>query len=113
LRRWEELRPELDAREIAIVTVCADTAEQIRSGRSKHGLRAVMIPDPALMITDRYGLRNPRNFAPKPGIIVPLPIPTTILVDSDGIVRWIDQSADYQRRSDPERVLDAIRSNLK
>jgi peroxiredoxin len=110
LRRWEELRPELDARDVAIVTVCGDTAEKIRASRTKHGLRAVMIPDPDLAITDRYNLRNPKNFALKSGVIVPLPIPTTILVDAGGIVRWIDQSTDYMRRSAPERVLAAIRS---
>jgi peroxiredoxin len=112
LRRWEELRPELDARGIEIVTVCADTAEQIRRGRGKHGLRAVMVPDPDLAITDRYNLRNPKSLAPKRGVIVPLPIPTTILVDAAGTVRWIDQSTDYQTRSDPDRVLGAIRSTL-
>jgi peroxiredoxin len=113
LRRWEELRPELDARGIEIVTVCADTAEQIRKGRAKHGLRAVMVPDPDLAITDLYHLRNPKNFAPKVGVIVPLPIPTTILVDAAGTVRWIDQATDYVRRSEPDRVLGAIRSTLE
>ena len=112
LRRWEELRPELDARGIQIVTVCADTAEQIRAGRGKHGLRATMLPDPTLALTDLYNLRSPRNFAPKPGVIIPLPIPTTILVDAGGIVRWIDRSTDYMRRSEPGRVLAAIRAAL-
>jgi peroxiredoxin len=110
LRRWEELRPELEARGVEIVTVCADTAEQIRRGRARHGLRALMVPDPDLAITDRYNLRNPKNFALKTGVIVPLPIPTTILVDAAGTVRWIDQATDYMRRSAPERVLAAIRS---
>ncbi len=112
LRRWEELRPELDARGIRFVTVCADTAAQIRAGRGKHGLRAVMVPDPTLAITDRYNLRSPKNFAPKPGVIIPLPIPTTILVDARGTVRWIDQATDYMRRSDPARVLAVIRAAL-
>jgi peroxiredoxin len=112
LRRWEELRAELDARGIAIVTVCSDSAEQIRRGRAKHALQAIMLPDPDLAITDRYKLRNPKNFAPKPGLIIPLPIPTTILVDAYGIVRWIDQATDYMHRSDPERVLRAIREAL-
>ena len=112
LRRWQELRPELDARGIAIVTVCADRADEIRRGRAKHGLEAVMIPDPELAITDRYHLRSARNFAPRPGVIIPLPIPTTILVDAGGVVRWIDQSSDYMRRSDPDHVLEAIRTSL-
>ena len=33
-------------------------------------------------------------------------------VRSTGIVRWIDQWTDYMRRSDPERVLAAIREHL-
>jgi peroxiredoxin len=78
--------------------------------RDRHRLRAVMIPDPELAVTDRYNLRNPRNFALKSGVIVPLPIPTTILVDASGTVRWIDQATDYMRRSAPDRVLEAIRS---
>jgi peroxiredoxin len=112
LRRWLELLPALEARGIEIVAVCADTAEEIRAGRAKHGLPAVMIPDPDLALTDRFNLRNPKNFAPRPGIIIPLPIPTTILVDANGTVRWIDQSTDYLRRSDPEYVLQAIRAAL-
>ena len=112
LRRWQELAPELDLHGIAVVTICADSAEQIRSGRVKHGLRATMLPDPELAITDLYGLRNPKNFAPRPGVIIPLPIPTTILVDAAGIVLWMDQSTDYMRRSDPDTVRAAVRAAL-
>lgn len=112
LGRWQAMRPALDAMGVEMVTVCSDTADEIRAGRGKHGLRAVMLPDPTLTITDRYNLRNPKNFAPKPGVIIPLPIPTTILVDADGVVRWIDQATDYMRRSDPERVLAEVRALL-
>lgn len=112
LRRWKEMTPELEARGIRIVTVCADNAEQIRKGRHRHGLDAIMLADPDLAITDRYNLRNPKSFAPKPGLVIPLPIPTTVLVDADGIVRWIDQSTDYMQRSEPARVMEAIRSSL-
>jgi peroxiredoxin len=112
LRRWEELRPELDARGIRIVALSSDTVEQTARGMGKHGLRATMLADPDLAVTDRYNLRNPKNFAPKSGVIVPLAIPTTFLVDARGIVRWIDQTDDYQRRSDPGRVLAAIRATL-
>ena len=110
MRRWEELRPELDARGIRIVALSSDTVEKTASGMHKHGLRAVMLSDADLAVTDRYNLRNPKNFALKSGVIVPLAIPTTFLVDRAGIVRWIDQVNDYQQRSDPDRVLAAIRT---
>ena len=94
------------------MAVSSDTVERTAGGMSKHGLHAVMLSDPDLAVTDRYNLRNPRNFALKSGIIVPLAIPTTFLVDGAGVVRWIDQADDYQKRSDPERVLAAIRATL-
>jgi peroxiredoxin len=112
LRRWEELRPELEARGIGIVAVSSDSVETTATGMHRHRLRAVMLADPDLAVTDRYNIRNPRNLALKSGIIVPLAIPTTFLVDGDGTVRWIDQSDDYQRRSDPARVLAAIHAVL-
>ena len=112
LRRWRELTPELVARDITIVALSADTVDEIRKHRVKHGLDAVLLADPDLVVTDLYGLRNPRNFAPRPGVIIPLPVPTTILVDGAGIVRWIDQSADYLRRSEPSVVRAAIAAAL-
>jgi peroxiredoxin len=110
LRRWEDLRPELDARGIAIVALSTDTPEELRAGRVRHGCRATLLSDPDLEVTDRYGLRNPTNLTPKG--IRGMPIPTTILVDAEGKVRWIDQATDYQVRSHPDRVLAAIREHL-
>ena len=36
-------------------------------------------------------------------------IPTTLLIDEKGIIRWIDQADDYRLRSDNERVMTAVR----
>jgi peroxiredoxin len=114
LRRWEELRPELDRRGIAIVAISNETPEEIRAGRAKHGARATLLADPKLALTDRFNLRNRNSLAPpKHGTMLrPLPIPTTFLVDAQGIVRWVDQSDDYQIRSDPARVMKAIERGL-
>jgi peroxiredoxin len=65
-----------------------------------------MLSDPDLRVTSLYNIRNEKNI--HPGGLGPLPIPTTFLVDADGVVRWIDQADDYQIRSQPERVLAAI-----
>ena len=110
MRRWEELRPELDSRGVEIVTVCTDAPEKIRAGHAKHGLGATMLADPDLAVTDRYGLRNQKIQTGPPGR--PQPVPTTILADAEGIVRWVDQSSDYQRRSDPGVVMRALRESL-
>ena len=110
MRRWEDLRPELDARGIALVAISADTPEQIRAGRAKHGARVTLLADPELAVTKQYGLLNRRG--PGPGGLPRLPIPTTLLVDAAGVVRWIDQASDYQVRSHPDRVLAAVRRTI-
>ncbi len=94
-----------------LVTLCTDTPEQIREGRAKHGAQAVMLSDRDLGVTRRYGLENTRRKL-MPAGLPGLPIPTTILSDAGGIVCWIDQAEDYMVRSEPGRVLAALREAL-
>lgn len=114
MRRWEELRPELDARGVRIVTVSTDTPAELAAGSPKHGLGATMLADRTLEVTDRFGLRNRGRHSGPPPPRGPdaLPVPTSLLVDGDGRVLWMDQSGNYQRRSDPEYVLGALREHL-
>jgi peroxiredoxin len=90
--------------------VCTDKPAGVKAGHRKHGLKAVMLSDPDLAVTDRYGLRNQKVQSGPPG--KPQPVPTSILADANGVVRWIDQSENYQRRSDPDFVLAALREHL-
>jgi len=106
------MRTELDTRGVRMVTLCTDRPEQIRKGRHKHGLGAVMLSDPDLAVTDRFGLRNRGFHSGIPGGAKALPVPTSILASADGTVLWMDQSENYQRRSDPEYVLGALRTHL-
>ena len=79
---------------------------------AKHGLNAIMLSDPEARVIDQFGIRNQGIHSGLPGGAKVLPIPTTALVDARGIVRWVDQSENYQRRSDPDYVLGAIRREL-
>ena len=102
----------MDAREVRIVTVCTDTPKMIRAGRKKHSLQATMLSDRDLAVTNLYGLRNQAVNIGPPGTSGQ-PVPTSILVDAQGLVRWIDQSKNYQRRSDPDFVLAALREHIE
>jgi peroxiredoxin len=97
---------------VQIVTVCADTPEEIREGRGEHGLKARMLSDRDLVVTDAFGLRNQGIHSGPPFGAEALPVPTSLLIDGDGTVLWMDQSEDYQRRSDPDYVLAALREHL-
>ena len=91
------------------MAVSGDTPKQIRAGKHKHGAQAILLSDRDVSVTDQLGIRNQGFHSGIPGVSAPaLAIPTTVLVDSAGIVRWIDQSENYQRRSDPIRVREAL-----
>ena len=77
-----------------------------------HGLAATMLPDPELSLTDQFGYRNQNfNNFKIPGRLG-LPVPTTLLVNKQGTVAWMDQSANYTQRSDPEVVRAALATHL-
>ena len=62
-------------------------------------------------MTDRFGLRNRGIHSGIPGGAKALPVPTSILIDAAGRVLRMDQSESYQRRSDPDTVLAALRAH--
>ena len=94
-----------------MVTVCTDTPEQIQMGYRKHRLGAVMRSDRDLAVTDAFGLRN-LGFHSGPYELEGLPVPTSMLIGSDGKVLWIDQAENYQRRSGPKVVQAALQRYL-
>ena len=102
---------DLESRGIQILTVCTDSPEQITNGRKKHGLAGTFLSDAKLELTDLFGLRN-HNTAVRPPGLPGLPIPTTLLIDGEGMVLWKDQSADYMQRSDPDYVRAALQQHF-
>ena len=113
MRRWEELRPEFDQRDIQVVTVSTDTVEELQNGRDAHGLQAIMLSDADLKVTDAFGLRNTLIHSAPPGDEQEaLPVPASLLVDRNGEILWMDLSENYQRRSGPDVVLAAIKTHL-
>ncbi len=97
-----------------ILTISTDTPGELAKGHSKHRIGATMLSDRELDVTDRFGLRNEgiHSGPPPPIAAKALPVPTSLLVDANGEVLWMDQSKNYQRRSDPDYVLGALREHL-
>lgn len=71
-----------------------------------------MLSDRELKLITDLGIHNQGFHSGMPGEAKALPIPTTVLIDSKGIVRWVDQQANYQQRSDPSRVRAALERSL-
>lgn len=62
-----------------------------------------LLSDPGHAVIDRYGVFNP-DAAPGR----PIPHPTVMIVDRDGVVRWRFTETDYRIRAENEMILDAL-----
>jgi peroxiredoxin len=96
---------------VRVVAVSPDrTDELVKLARSRPW-RIVLLADPSNSAAVRYNLQN-RNFTPKRGPFRELVIPSSILVDADGIVRWIDMARDFRQRASAASVLAQVRGVL-
>ena len=115
------MRPLFDRYEVKVVGLSKDTVEDANKQRIRDGLSFTLLADPELKVIEEFGLihQNGLEFGTFFFLGFPLgwptgfrrmAIPTTLLVDRDGTVRWIDQAEDYRLRGDAERIQQALQT---
>ncbi len=62
-----------------------------------------LLSDPDHRVIDRYGLFNPNESKRRP-----VPHPTTIVIDMEGVVRWKFVEVNYKIRPELEDILAAL-----
>lgn len=99
---------------IEMVAISPDTVKESRRTKRMAKLNMPILSDADIKVIDLFGVRHPKGIgAPRNGSLIrPLAIPTTFLIDADGKTLWIDQADDYRVRSNPDRVLAAVKDNL-
>ena len=60
-----------------------------------------LLADPGNAVIDRYGVFNPDGGRP-------IPHPTTLVIDKQGVVRWKFIEIDYRIRPTNEDILTAL-----
>jgi peroxiredoxin len=90
---------------VGIYAVSTASPEQNRALCERLGAGFTFLSDPEAHILDQL---NISHTTPNPSG-KDIPIPTQILVDRSGVVRWIYQPSNYRIRARPETVLKAIK----
>lgn len=124
LQMFADLQPQLDQYGINIIAISGDTVEQANLHVKRDVLPITLLSDPTLNIVRQYGVEHHKALGSDSkkvfklfGLSVPggfvsyrsMAIPTTLLIDEQGIVRWIDQSDDYRLRASKDKVLGAVK----
>jgi len=96
---------------VKLVAVGSDRVDELAPFRRKHGWAIRLLADPVLVAHRLYNVQS-RKFTPRRGPFRDLAIPTTILIDRDGRVLWIEQTPDFRVRPHADMVLAKARALL-
>lgn len=115
------MQPDLDEHGIRLIALSKDTVEEAATHKIRDGLSLTLLADPKLDVIRQFGVEHHKALGFNTGTFslfgLPLAltpsfktmaIPTSLLVDEDGVIRWIDQADDYRLRSSNDRVLEAV-----
>ena len=127
LRSYQlELEPALNELGATLIAISPQLPDGSLSMKEKHELSFPVLSDPANALARALGIvaaPNPETQAAqlKLGLDVStqniddesdLPMPTVLIVDAAGDIRWIDVHPNYTTRSEPGDILDAYTSTI-
>jgi len=104
LRSFQGRLSEFDAHGVRIVGISVNPPEINRRQSQKLEYTFPLLSDPKMQIIRRYDVLHP-GAAPKGADIAR---PAEFLIDSSGMVRWVNLTENIAVRSRPEQVLDAF-----
>jgi len=104
LRSFQQKLPEFDARGVRIVGISVDPPDISQRQSQKLGYTFPLLSDPNAKVIRRYDVLHPRA-GPKSADIAR---PAEFLIDSSGIVRWVNLTENIAVRARPEQVLEAF-----
>ena len=104
MRGFQQKLSEFKARGIRVVGISVDPPEINRRQSQKHGYTFVLLSDPKAEVIRRYDVLHP-GAGPKGADIAR---PAEFLIDSNGVVRWVNLTENIAVRARPEQVLDAF-----
>jgi len=117
-----ELVPELTGRGVGLVAISPQTPDGSLSTLEKNELTFTVLSDPGNQIATAVGILTAPSDEVRAAQLhlgldlaavnadgtTGLPMPTTMIVDADRVIRWIDVHPDYTTRSEPEQILAAL-----
>jgi len=104
LRSFQDKLSELESRGIRVVALSVDTPEINRRQRQKLHFTFTFLSDPKAEVIRRYDLLH-AGAGPKGTDIAR---PAEFLIDSTGIIRWVNLTENIAVRACPEQVLKAF-----
>jgi peroxiredoxin len=104
LRSFQQRLPDFAARGVNVAAISVDPPDINKRQSQKLGYTFPLLSDPNAKVIRRYDVLHPA-VGPKGADIAR---PAEFLLDSDGIVRWVNLTENIAVRARPEQVLEAL-----
>jgi peroxiredoxin len=124
LRAYEEqLVPTLNGLGVRLIAISPQKPDGALTMRESNRLTYTVLSDPGNQIAGRLGILNPPRSAAARAAALALgsdvaatngdgtdtvPMPTTVIVDTDGTIRWIDVHPDYTTRTEAHEIIASL-----
>jgi peroxiredoxin len=109
LRSFQQRLSEFDARGVRLIGISSDAPEESRRNSQKLGLTYTFLSDTNTEVIRRYDLLH-KGGGPKDTDIAR---PGEFLIDSKGVVRWVNLTESVAVRARPEQVLKVLDGTRK
>ncbi len=97
----EEVNREMKEKKRLEVDILSDPGNQVAE---KYGIK-YRLPDDLIGVYQKFGLTVDKNNGDDSWT---LPMPTRLIIDREGVIRYAEINADYTDRPDPEHTLAAL-----
>ena len=104
MRSFQHRISEFESRGIRVVGISVDPPEINRRQSQKLGYTFPLLSDPDTRVIRRYDVLHP-GAGPKRADIAR---PAEFILDSNGVVRWVNLTENIAVRARPEQVLEAL-----
>ena len=127
LRTYQaQLVPALAERGISLIAISPQTPDGSLSTKESKELTFTVLSDPGNQIAGQLGILTAPSDGTRAAQLqlgldltqvnadgtTALAMPTVVIADADGVIRWIDVHLDYTTRTDPGQVLQAVTETI-
>ncbi|MFJ5212357.1 peroxiredoxin-like family protein [Streptomyces nigra] len=122
----QELTAELNARGIALIAVSPQKPDGSLTIAEAHELSYAVLSDPGSVLGHALGIVTRPNDQVQQAQVslgldltevnadgtVDIVMPTVVVIDAEGVVRWIDVHPNYTTRTEPAEILKAVSETI-
>lgn len=127
IKMLNQIQIDLKKFDIEVIALSWDTIKEANTHKKRDNINFTLLANPDLSVIKKYGLEHHKAFWSDSKDIIfsfawipftnkvkfkSMSIPTSILIDENWIIQWIDQTDDYRLRSSKQLIINIVKDTF-